>query len=202
MTRRHDNLRVVESPRHSLAELNDMDLLHVCTHGNEQAVAVFVRRFQGDVVRFLSRLLGSRDEAIEDLAQLTFVAAIASAHRFQGTSSVRTWLFGIAHNKVKTELRSRKRRRHAMKVFTGLGLVRQTAQAPEVETAELRRRLQHALLELDQDRRATFVLCEVEGMKARQAAVALGTTEGTIWRRLSEARQRLRSKLSDPEVDE
>ena len=99
-------------------------LIARCAAGEAAAARELVRRYQADVVRFVSRMLGAGDPAVDDLVQLTFVAALQAAPSFAGRSRVRTWLLGIAHNKVRMEIRSRTRRRRILSLF---GAVRRVA---------------------------------------------------------------------------
>jgi len=181
---------------------DDHALLTRCVDGDDRAIAQFVARFQADVMRFLSRMLGPTDPGLDDLVQLTFVAALDAGHRFDGRSAIRTWLLGIAHNKVRMELRSRMRRRRAMDLLARFRLVHKPAPPDRLQAREIGQRIQEALLQLHPDLRAAFVLCDVNGMTAKDAAEALGVPAGTLRRRRSEAKQRLQPLLADLRVGE
>lgn len=181
---------VVEQP-------SDAELLALCAQGDEAAATAFVLRHQALVHRFLSRMLGASDPSVEDLAQKTFLAALRSAQSYAGRSQARTWLLGIANNQAKMEIRGQIRRRKAMQVLATLRLIEATSQGPEVEAKSAGLRIQAALLTLSPDRRAAFVLCEVEGMTALEASTVLNAPQGTIRRWRAEARTALQPKLRD-----
>jgi len=56
-------------------------------------------------------------------------------------------------------------------------------------------RLETGLAAMPEDLRLAFTLCELEGMKGVEVARVLGMREGTLWRKLHEARLRLRGEL-------
>src|SRR3982751_3214472 len=77
--------------------------------GDPLAAAALVRATQSDVWR-LCAALGDRG-ATDDLTQETYLRAFGSLHRFEGRSSVRTWLLSIARRVCADAVRSRRRRR-------------------------------------------------------------------------------------------
>ena len=72
-------------------------LIDRCRKGDAEAFGRFVDLYQARVTGFVRRMVASSDDA-EDVAQETFLRAFQSFDRFDGRSSVRTWLFRIAHN--------------------------------------------------------------------------------------------------------
>ena len=160
------------------------------------ADAELVHRHQDCVVRFVSRMLGPRDPGVDDIVQLTFITALAEPTRFDGRSSLRAWLLGIAHNKTRMTLRSRARRQ---RVLTLWGRLRSgaVASAPCAERMQAGARIQQALASLEPNHRAVFLLTEVDGFTAAEAAEVVGAPPGTVRRWRVEARQRLQPLLAD-----
>jgi RNA polymerase sigma-70 factor (ECF subfamily) len=193
MSSRSPTLRVISD----VDTESDVDLLERIAAGDEHAAAVLVRRYQADVVRFLSRMLGAGDPAVDDVTQLTFVAALDAARSYRGSAKARTWLLGIAHNKAKMHIRSRMRRRKVVDLFRTFTRTQPDAAPPDSDAREIGRRIADALQELDADRRGVFVLVEIEGLTCRDAAATLGAPEGTVRRWRVEARKALQPLLAD-----
>ena len=134
--------------------------------------------------------LTGRGPHVDELLQETFIIALKKRGSFDGRSSLRTWLYGIAANLSRRHNRGAKRFR----------LFRERLQrevASEADTPEStalgmqRARLVDATLrELAFPLREVFVLYEVEGMEGEAIAALLGLPIGTVWTRLRNARAR------------
>ena len=72
--------------------------------GDSVAVDRFVRALHRDVIRYVAHLCAD-PQAVDDLAQDTFLRALGSLHRFEGRSSARTWLLAIARRAVADSIR-------------------------------------------------------------------------------------------------
>jgi RNA polymerase sigma-70 factor (ECF subfamily) len=186
---------VIPLRRAPAPELSDEALIAACALGDAAALGALFDRHHEAVYRFLQRLSRGDGAEIDDLAQQTFVEVWRSAARFRGGAAVKTWIFGIAANLVRHRARSEGRRRAAM---AGLAL----APAPSShgpDDAAIRRqmvdRLGAALATLSHELREVFVLCDVEEIPGVEVARALGLREGTVWRRLHDARKALRRAL-------
>jgi DNA-directed RNA polymerase specialized sigma24 family protein len=67
--------------------------------------------------------------------------------------------------------------------------------AEQVQAKQTLDQVDAVLRSLDIDKRLAFVMCEIEGMSARDAASALNVTESVVWKRVSDARKLLRQVL-------
>ncbi len=152
--------------------------------GDPVAAAALVRATQSDVWR-LCVALGDRQSA-DDLTQETYLRAFASLHRFEGRSSVRTWLLTIARRVCADAVRSRRRRR--------LTLVREErdlellSPAPFGDPTADGASVTDLLARLDPDRREAFVLTQLLGLPYAEAAEVAGCPVGTIRSRVARAR--------------
>lgn len=71
-------------------------------------LAILVRRYQTRLHNFVYRFVGDRETA-EDIVQETFLRSLKHRHQYPAIEQVSTWLYTIAGNLAKTELRRRKR---------------------------------------------------------------------------------------------
>ncbi|MBL8763716.1 MAG: sigma-70 family RNA polymerase sigma factor [Phycisphaerae bacterium] len=92
------------------AERSDERLLEAYREGESGALAELIRRFHDDLMRFLIRLMGDRTLA-EDVFQETFIQVHLSADSFDASRRFKPWLFTIAANKARDQLRKSARRR-------------------------------------------------------------------------------------------
>ncbi|MFQ1003135.1 sigma-70 family RNA polymerase sigma factor [Modestobacter sp. SSW1-42] len=160
------------------------DLAARAAQGDPAAQAALIRETQADVWRLCVHLADR--QVAEDLTQETYLRALPALARFEGRSSLRTWLLSIARRVCADHLRSRKRR--------GLVLV-----SDDTDLAALERDVpvdevggtvaaQDALDRLDPERREAFVLTQLIGLPYAEAAEVVGCPIGTIRSRVARAR--------------
>mgnify|MGYP006273987757 CR=1 FL=1 len=87
----------------------DEELLAAAQGGDESAFEALVRRYHGELLTFLMRFVRRR-AAAEDLFQETFLQVYLSSDSFDPTRRFKPWLFTIAANKARDQLRKNKRR--------------------------------------------------------------------------------------------
>jgi len=146
------------------------------------------------VFRSLERL-GVPASDLEDLAHDVFVVAHQRWAAFDSSSPVRPWLFGIAV-KVAAGAQQRAWRKREVPSDTYPELAdRQPLPDAQAEREQLRRKLLRALDMLDLDRRAIFVLHDLQGVSVPEAAHALGVPLNTAYSRLRAARQQVTEAL-------
>lgn len=192
MIRRIVPLRRIEG---TAAEMSDEALVRVCAMGEPAALGALFDRHVDAVRGFLARLSGTDDRDLDDLVQLTFEAVPRAARRFDGRSSVKTWLFGVANNIARHHVRSEVRRRRAAEAVAAEPRPEPLDGAAQVLTREQAARVRAAIADLPPRLREVFVLVYLEGVPGREVAALVGAREGTIWKRLHQARARLREAL-------
>lgn len=171
--------------------LEDAQLLHrFLASRDESAFTMIVQRYGAMVWGLCVRRLGETPEA-EDAFQATFLVLVRKAASLHGPQPLGPWLYGVA-NRTALKLRG-KRARQAARETT---LPEQLAeQQPREMWTDLRPVLDEEINRLPTKYRQPVVLCYLQGMSSEEAARRLGCATGTIFSRLSRARELLRRRL-------
>lgn len=182
------------SPR---KELDDSELVASFLAGDKDAFTELVERYQGRLLNFVYRTTGDRHRA-EDLVQETFIRVYRHLHRFDQSKKFSTWVYTIASNLAKNELRNRSR--NPLVLFQTLKKNWDADQRPlewEDNTyrpddlfrkRHLRSMVEAAVAELPEHHRTVFVLREMEGKTYEEIAEITTTNLGTVKSRLNRAR--------------
>jgi RNA polymerase sigma-70 factor (ECF subfamily) len=187
------------------AGAQETGLVAECRQGDPDAFARLVALHEHMVFNLALRLTGDPEEA-RDIAQDVFLQVFRMLSRFEGRSSLRTWIYRIVvnqcHNRQRWWKRRRKDRTRPLEELTPADEAQMSARSPEASNPyeEIRRReqgcaVQAALLGVSFEHRAILLLREVEGLSVEQVAESLGLPQGTVKSRLSRAREALRRQL-------
>jgi RNA polymerase sigma-70 factor (ECF subfamily) len=186
----------------------DSELLGGLQSGDELAFAMLVKRYQMPMLR-LARSMVSDHAVAEEAVQDTWMGVVRGIERFEGRSSLKTWLFRILVNRVRSARSVEHQRRLSREPsvdpdrFAASG---QWAEPVERWDEELEDRLDasaiipllwHALDELPERQRAIVVLRDVEGLSSEEACDVLGIKPGNQRILLHRGRSGLREILAD-----
>ena len=183
--------------REALRKLDDGALVMRHLAGDSQAFGAVVDRYQARLLNFVRRAIGDRERA-EDLVQEVFIRVFLHMHRFDQTKKFSTWIYTIASNIAKNELRNR--RRSPLVLFQALEMSWNADHAPlqfEDRAARsddlyrqraFRQAVERCVAQLPAERRAVFALRELEGMSYTEIAEIVGCNLGTVKSRLNRAR--------------
>jgi len=172
--------------------------------GDRNEFARLVDLFSGKIYRLALQITSNTQDA-EDVLQETFLKAFHALPRFEGRSSLSTWLYRIAVNEALMILRQQKMQFSLFENNDGseeeniedLQLVDWCClPETELQSTETRRVLDEAVQRLSPALRLVFLLRDVEGLSVKDTADALGITESAVKVRLLRARLRLREELS------
>ena len=134
------------------------------------------------------RRMGVAERDVEDACQEVFMVVHRKIGEFEGRSTVRTWVYGIA---LRVASDYRKRGHVRREVVTGEVPDAAATDDPHADAArrQARERLDRVLDELDEDKRAVFVLYEIEQITMQEVADAVGSPLQTAYSRLHAARK-------------
>lgn len=181
--------------------LTEQALIDRCRRQDADAFGRFVDLYQGRVLGFVRRMVPDADEAA-DITQEVFIRAFQSFRRFDQRSTVKTWLFKIAHNLCVDW--SRRNRRSP--ITASLSAV--TDEHDEIEVAdsrwepqrlvlddELATAIEGAILSMSDKLRSVLLLHDREDLAYEEIASLLGIPIGTVKSRLFLARTHLQGAL-------
>lgn len=143
--------------------------------GDASAFAKLFDALGPRVYRYLMRM--ANDSALaEDLVQTTFLKVHRGAKSFRRGDRVTPWVFAIAQNAFRDELRKRKR---SMGDLTGDGELPRTVQAPsDFGSKGMSELIEKALASLSAEQREVVVLHKLEGLSMNDVADTLGISSG------------------------
>ena len=178
--------------------------LEALRSGDRVEFARLLDAYSNQIYRLGLKMLSNSQDA-EDILQETFIKAYNHLDRFDGRSSLSTWLYRIATNEALMLIRRRKKVEvsideplQSMESQPGPIEIVDFCCLPEREllSAEARHYLDQAVTELPSSLRVVFVLRDIEGLSTRETAEVLELSETAVKTRLSRARLRLRQLLS------
>lgn len=171
--------------------------------GDTSAFAGIVQRWQGPLVNLAYRFCRDRGRA-EEMAQEAFLRAYRGLAKWRRDAAFSTWLFALATNLYRTELRRIPACTVSFEDASEPQDVRGDGQAMQrrLEDQERDRAVRRAVDALPSKYREALLVFYFQEMDVAAAARSLGVAEGTVKARLSRGRTLLRRKLRWPEIEE
>lgn len=180
--------------RTEISGLNEPDLILAVLAGSAPAFTELYNRYQTRIINHVWRMVSDREKA-EDIMQVTFMRVHQHLHRFDRTRKFSTWVFTIAGNLAKNELRNRSR--NPVITFTQYSGdsdrplrfedSRNTSERL-FHNRQLRKLVESATRRLPAHHREVFVLREMHGKSYEEIAKITKSNLGTIKSRLNRAR--------------
>ena len=195
--------------RREIAALSDSEVVQRFLDGDDRAFAEIVNRYDKRLQNFIARTVGDREQA-EDLVQETFVRVYRHLHRFDQTRKFSTWIYTIAGNLAKNELRNRSR--NPLVLFQTI-MKNWDADYRPLEWEDpktrpddlyrkrfLREKVNEAVEQLPEHHRTVFILRELHGKSYEEIAEITGCNLGTVKSRLNRARNAF-ARIIAPMID-
>jgi RNA polymerase sigma-70 factor (ECF subfamily) len=158
------------------------------TQGDPAAFEALVRDTRPALGTFLRRLCPSPQDA-EDIVQETYLRVYQHRGRYDGRSSVKTWMYAIALNLLRDRARRKGSSRLEGDVAAHVPVERR------LEKEELAERIRHLVQTLPDGQREIFTLYRYEGLPYDDIARMLGITVGAVKAQMHHALQKIRSGL-------
>ena len=184
-------------PMTQLREIEDKELASLFLAGDQRGFDALVERYQVRLLNFVYRIVGDRERA-EDLVQEAFIRVHRHLGRFDRSKKFSTWIYTIASNLSKNELRNRSR--NPLVLFTSLTQGWEDEERPlEFEDhstrpddlyrkRHVRELVEQTVARLPSHHRQVFVLREIEGRSYEEIAEITHCNLGTVKSRLNRAR--------------
>ncbi len=184
-------------------EVNALIAAHLA--GDPDAFRQIVTRYQVRLLNFVYRMIGDRERA-EDLVQEAFLRVYRHLDRFDQSRKFSTWIYTIASNLAKNELRNRSRS-PLVALEPGRSAEGEDGRPVEFEDESsrpddlyerrnLRLLVDQAVARLSRHHREVFVLRELEGKSYEEIAEIVHCNLGTVKSRLNRARQTFAELIS------
>ena len=190
-------------------QLTDPQVVAAHLAGDPWAFEELVGRYQRRLLNFVYRTIGDRERG-EDLVQEVFIRVHRHLHRFDQTKKFSTWIYTIASNLAKNELRNRSRnplvlfqtiKKHWEDDHRPLQFEDHRNRPDDLyRKRHLRNLVEWTVNQLPEHHRAVFVLRELEGKTYEEIAEITDCNLGTVKSRLNRARNRF-AQVIEPLLD-
>lgn len=179
---------------------SDEELIERFQNGDLYAFDLIVKRYKNQLLNFVYRFLGNAEEA-EDLVQETFLRVYRNRKAYQKVAKFSTWIYTIAGNLAKTELRKRKRRKFFS--ISDLGYnekdydISDEAYNPEKDVdGRMKEEIIHREIEaLSPKFREVIILRDVQQLSYEEISQIVNIPLGTVKSRVNRGRLKLQEKL-------
>ncbi len=184
--------------------VSDEDLMLECRKGDMSAFELLVRRYQDALVNYIYYIISDFHRA-EDLAQETFLRVYKSASRYEPRASFKSWLYTIATNLSRNEIRNRARRKtyyledmvdENEDVYHSQYMV-DTRFQPDIlyEKKERQQLIRKTLKQLPENQRLALTLVTYQELSYEEISEILNCSVGAVKSLIHRARQNMKKLL-------
>jgi RNA polymerase sigma-70 factor (ECF subfamily) len=181
----------------------DEELMERCAAGSHEAFQCLVERYRGRLINVVGRFINDRDRA-EDIVQEVFLRVYRNRQRYERKGKFSTWIFTIAVNLAKNEIRRKVRRRgeislEGLEEATGSSTAtadRSPGAEENLGREQVREMVTEAIEKLPVRYREAVVLRDIEGMAYEEIASILRIPGGTVRSRINRGRLMIKDFLA------
>jgi len=187
-----------------LSDDSDENLMLRVGQGQRAAFDEIVRRYTRKMVNLAYQITGDRDQA-EDIAQETFLRAYKSAARYTEMAKFSTWLYTIAINLCRNELRRRRFKPYSLEEMAEredegklrVDIVDERSKPDaDLERKEISLLVQRAIAMVPTKFRVPLVLRDIQDLSYEEIGAMLKLPEGTVKSRINRARLKVKEILT------
>lgn len=190
----------------NLDDWTDEELMLAFQDDNEDAYLILVGRYKDKLMNFVYRFVGSMDDA-KDILQETFLRVYIKKDLYKTIAKFSTWVYTIAGNLAKSELRRRSRRGKVSLTQRGGKNKDEDYQIPLSDSGPLPdrttdasmkyERVQQALLQLPPAFREAVIMRDIQELAYEEISAILDLPIGTVKSRINRGRNQLQELLKD-----
>jgi len=185
----------------SKIKVSDKELMLKFQNGDDLAYNELVNRYKNKLLNFIFRYFGSKDDA-EDITQETFIKLYYKKDYYKPISEFSTWIYTIAANLAKTELRKRKRRKTTQLSEMGIedkdfDIRYEDDTDLEINAEYNENEINKAIQSLEVSFRTAFILRDIQELSYDEISKITEVPLGTIKSRINRARIQLQTKLKE-----
>ena len=186
----------------SQLNITDEELIKKFQDGDLYAYDLIVRRYKDQLLNFAYRFLGNLEES-EDVVQETFLRLYKNRNAYKQIAKFSTWIYTIAGNLAKTELRKRKRRK--LVSISELGFEEKEYEIQDLKADTERRTdsilkekiISNAIENLPFRFKQVIILRDIQELSYEDISSILRIPLGTVKSRVNRARLKLQLLLKD-----
>ena len=184
--------------------VSDEELMLRSRQGDMGAFELLVSRHKDAIFNFIYHFLGDYHRA-QDVSQETFLRVLKNVDRYKSRDRFKTWLYRIAANLCKNELRDRSRHKTLSlnDPDIDLGKLSSHVYLSPVETSErdeLRELVRNALLSLPEDQRMAIVMREYQDLTYEEIASAMSCSVSAVKSKIYRARQNFKEAFVNANI--
>ncbi len=183
----------------------ELEIVRGLAARDESALAKVLAEHQGRIYQLALKITGSAEDA-EEVTQDTFLKLVDSIDKFEGRSSLGTWLYKLGMNMALMRRRKVTRRREQtwedpLLAFDETGhhsskIGRWRGSVLDIEREETRRIVRETIEELPEDYGGVLILADMEGRSRQEIAELMDLSVPAVKSRLHRARLMLRARLA------
>jgi RNA polymerase sigma-70 factor, ECF subfamily len=205
MNQQLQNLSMRHSPMDNEFKFSDEELILRFQKGDEQSYVELVNRYRDRLINYIYRFVNDIESA-EDIVQDALVKLYTHKHYYKNIAKFSTWMYTIAGNLAKTELRKKKTRK--VTNLSQIGPEDKDYELPSVEpdtdkiaqSEYVEKRIQKAINKLPLHFKTVTILRDIQELSYEEISKIVDVPLGTVKSRINRARLQLQKELKDLKI--